>query len=359
MITFRDAQTKNYSTNAVSVYDMYGNLKFVPGVKNKKVHDANFAFLSTTLAKMHTTLVEPKYNVNYMKDIPINVGGGFVDYVEYQTVEWGAMSQQVANLFGNNGNVIPRINAALTKERVNVFTYELAYDLSFVELEKLDTIKLRKQLTDIYNNVAVASWDLFLEKLAYEGINGSKSFFNNPNVLVMSIDNTSASAANKGFVGMTDAAIVAWFNGMFEYFLVGSNLNMKILPDRILVPTFVGSDLTSRMSPLYTNTLRSFIRSHNLAVDESDLDNYKVAIESRPQLNELGVGGHGRIVAYRKDEAYVRMDMTYAFQAYMTLPDIARACYTTIFIGQASEVQLPYCTSNTELAPIMYCDFEK
>ena len=48
-------------------------------VGDSKIHDTNFAFLTTTLAKLHTTLYEQKYFVTYAEDIPVDVGGGFVD----------------------------------------------------------------------------------------------------------------------------------------------------------------------------------------------------------------------------------------------------------------------------------------
>ena len=110
-------------------------------VADTKVHDANFAFLSTTLAKLHTKTYTPKVHFTYAKDVPVDTGGGFVDYVEYFSVDWAGIMNDTRNVFGNNGNIIPRINASMTQNRVPVYTYEIGYDLRFVELEKM------KQLT--------------------------------------------------------------------------------------------------------------------------------------------------------------------------------------------------------------------
>lgn len=350
---FVDSVSADNRGKAFSVSDMYSSGMTRAYVSDAKVHDANFAFLTTTLAKLHTKLYEPKYFVTYADDVPVDVGGGFVDYVSYYSVDWAGIMDEFRNVMGNNANYIPRVNAGLNQKKVNVYTFEVAYDLRFVELEKMKKLTLQKSIQDIYSNAIVAGWDLFVQQVAYTGIQGSTGLFNNGNVLTTTIGNNS-SAAGSGFALDTDAAIVAFFNGVFETYLLNSNMNITLLPDTFLVPTFVGADLTSRFSALYTSTLRSFILEHNLGVDEGDT---KVTIKSRPALNTLGTTGHGRIVAYKKDKDFVRLDMPYPMQHYITLPNIERMSYTSAFVGQVSEIQLPYNTSSSELGVVTYWDF--
>lgn len=358
------AVEKNFFTDSVpaanrgksfSIKDMYGTRISKNFVQDSKVHDTNFAFLSTTLAKLHNKLYEPKHFVTYAEDIPVDVGGGFVDYVSYYTVDWAGIMNEFRNVVSNNANYIPRVNAGLNQKRVNVFTFEVAYDLRFIELEKMKKLTLQKSIQDIYSNAIVAGWDLFVQKVAYTGVNNTTGLFNNANVKVTTIDNSGATA-NSGFKGLSDAAVVAFFNGVFESYLLNSNMNITILPDTFLVPTFVGSDLSSRFSALYTSTLRKFITDHNLGVDESNGD-VQVVIKSRPALNTLGTGNHGRIVAYKKDKDFVRIDMPYAMQHYITLPNIDKMSYTSAFVGQVSEIQLPYNVSSAETGIVSYWDF--
>lgn len=352
---FVDSIAPENRGSTISVNKMYRGMK-VPGVHDAKVHDTNFAFLTTTLAKLHSTLYEPKYYVTYVNDIPVDVGGGFVDYVQYYTVDWAGIMDEFRNVVGNNANYIPRVNAGLNQKKVNVFTFEVAYDLRFIELEKMKKLTLQKSIQDIYQNAIVAGWDLFVQKVAYIGINGGTGMFNASTVLTTTIDNSGASAADSGFVGMSDASVVAFFNGVFETYLLNSNMNISIMPDTFLVPTFVGSDLSSRFSALYTNTLRKFIIDHNLGSDESGTDQ-KIVIASRPALNDLG--SHGRIVAYKRDKEFVRIDMPYPMQHYITLPNIEKMSYTSAFVGQVSEVQMPYNTDSSSLGVVTYWDFTK
>ena len=320
------------------------------------VHDANFAFLTTALAKLHTKTYEPKVYFTYAKDIPINTGGGFVDFVEYYSVDWAGIMSDTRNVFGNGGNLIPRINASMTQNRVPVFTYEIAYDLRFVELEKMKKLALAKSLEQIYQSGIRAGWDYFVQKVAYTGINGNEGLFNSSNVMADTIDNTSATGS--GFEGMSDDEVVAFFNGIFTSVLENSGMNPGLLPDTILVPTFVMSDLASRFSALYTSTLLDFIREHNLGKSQGE-ESFKLTIAGRPDLNDLGTNSAGRIVAYRKDADYVRLDMPYPIQHYITLPNIDKCAYTSVFVGQVSTIQTPYNTSASEQGVVMYFDFQK
>lgn len=339
----------------ISIKDMYGLKGMKPFIQNVKVHDANFAFLSTTLAKLYKDVVKPMYYVTYQQDVPINVGGGFVDYVQYYTIDWAGIMNEF-NVTGNNANYIPRVNAGMNKKSANVYTWQVAYDLRFVEIEKMKKLTLQKSIQDIYKMSIVAGFDLYAQRIAYVGggLANSYGLFNNPNVQVITIDN--ADTTGYGFEGLNDDVIVAFFNGVFEYYLLQSGNNLSILPDTFLFPLFVGTDLTSRYSELYTSTLRKFLKEHNLGSDESDED-LKITFKSRSILNNMGTNNAGRIVAYKNDETFVRMDIPYPIQHFITLPNMERMSYTSLFVGQISEVQLPYNENADTFGVVTYWDF--
>ncbi len=338
---------------AVSLRDMYGPRQARTLIGDAKIHDSNFAFLSTTLAKLHKELYEPLYFVTWQKDVPFETGGGFVDFVEYYSVDWAGIMNAQRNVVGNGVNYIPRVNAGLNQMRVKVYTYEVAYDLRFIELEKMKKLTLQKSIQDIYNNAIVAGWDLFVQDCVYTGIGDGKGLFNSDNVMAATVTNTGTTG--KGFAGLTDAAVVAFFNGIFERYLSESNMNTAILPDTILVPTFVMTDLVSRFSSLYTSSLYQYLLDHNLgAAQAGDL---KLRIEGRPALNDMGANSKGRIVAYKKAKQFVRVDIPYPIQHYITLPNIDKMSYTSAFVGQVSEIQMPYNTDSATLGVVTYWDF--
>lgn len=344
-------ENRGSATSALSLNDARVGMV----VKDATLHDANFAFYTTTLQKLHETVYKPKTFVTYAKDIPIKTGGGFCDYVTYYKVDYSGIMSEFRNIVGNNSNYIPRINAGMTREQVPVFTWAVAYDLRFVDLEKMKTQDLSESIQQIYNSAITAGWDLFVQGVAYLGMNGFTGLFNSDDkVEKITIDNSKTTG--RGFEGIEDEAVTSFFNGIFSHYLINSNMNITVLPDTILVPSFVGSDLSGRYSALYTETLRSFIKTHNLGIDESEGAKFNVTIASRKDLDDLN-DGKGRIVAYRKDAEYVRLDLPYPMQHYITLPNIEKFSYTSAFVGQVSAIQLPFNGSDSELGGVTYWDF--
>ena len=99
-----------------------------------------------------------------------------------------------------------------------------------------------------------------------------------------------------------------------------------------------------------------FIKEHNLGKAQAG-KSFEITIEARPDLDELGTAGKGRIVAYHKDKDFVRLDMPYPCQHFITLPNVDKMSYTSAFVGQVSTIQLPYNTDNSTLGVVTYWDF--
>lgn len=324
-----------------------------------RVHDANFAFVMTQLSKLHEKVYEPKFNTTYAQDVPIKVGGGLVDFVDFFTVEWAGMPTD-ANLTGNNTNIIPKVNAKLNHKKVNVYNFEIAYEIKFIEIDKLQKVNFAKSIEAIYKDAILAGWDLFCDKLAYEGANGNDGLFTSANVVTTVIPQGTNDPTATGFAQMTDAEIVSTINGILSFYLINTNNNIDLLPDTFLLPTNDATELSSRFSALYSNTLRAFLMEYNVGLDEAKaagFDNFKLKMRGRSRLNGAGTNAAGRIVVYKMHEDYVRMDIPYPVQVYYTGPNTDKLCYTTYFVGQASEIQMPYNVNNTDLGPVTYWDF--
>jgi hypothetical protein len=330
--------------------------------KTKRMHDANFAFVMSKLSKLHNLTYEPLYNTTYAQDIPIEVGGGMVDFVDYFSVEWAGMPTESQNLTGNNVNVVPRVNAKLNHEAVPVYNFEIAYDIKFVEIDKLNKLQFTKSLEAIYKDAILAGWDLFCDKISYFGANGNDGLFTSPKIHTTILPQGTQDATQKGFKSMKDEEIVATINGIMSYYLINSNNNLDLLPDVFLMPQTDAAELTGRYSDLFTNTLRQFLMVNNIGIDEmkaAGLDGYLPKFRGRARLESMGTNEAGRIVTYKYDKKYVRLDITYPVQMYYTAPNIDKLCYTTFFVGQVSALQFPYNEKQTEVGAVSYWDFAK
>ena len=87
--------------------------------------------------------------------------------------------------------------------------------------------------------------------------------------------------------------------------------------------------------------------------------NYKIKLKGRGRLNGMGTSSKGRVVAYKNNKKFVRMDIPYPMQLYYTAPNVDKAAYTTYFVGQASLIQLPYNDGTTgSLGAVTYWDLQ-
>ena len=360
--------------SGISVVDSYKEIKrgvsfgemspsafkrFYPNEKARKLHDGNFAFVTTALSKVHTKVYEPKWNTTYAQDVPVVIGGGLVDFVDFFSVEWAGMPTPEQNLTANNINIIPRVQAKLNHEKVNVYNFEIAYDMKFIEIDKLNKVNFQKALDAIYKDAILAGWDIFCDKIVYEGADGTNGLLTSDSKVKVSIvPQGTLDATADGLKAMSDTEIVGLFNGILSYYLLNTNNNINLLPDTFLLPTADATELSGRFSTLYTATLREFLMKHNVGIDEAEAAGftYKINIKGRPRLSGAGTQKGGRIVAYKKDEDYVRVDIPYPVQSYYTGPNIDKMCYSTYFVGQVSDVQLPYNKSAQELGAVTYWD---
>lgn len=354
------ANSYAYNPSGISAYDASPAMaKRI--INDKQVHDANFAFVQSALAKLHEKVYEPKWNTTYAQDIPVKVGGGLVDFVEYFTVEWFGQGDETT-LVGNNTNQVQRVNARASAKKVDVYTYEIAYGLKFIEVEKLNKVNFTKSLEAIYKDAIVAGFDIFVNKIAYVGANGNDGLFTSDDRVPVSLVPAGTLApTSSGFAQMTDGEIVALINGTISDSLIQTNMNLALMPDTFLMSVTDAAELTSRFSTLYTATLREFIMGHNMGIDEAtaaEIKDYRLKLKGRPQLEGAGTNSAGRIVVYRYDEDFLRIDIPYAISLYITLPDIINAEYVSLFVGQVSQLQMQYNEGASDLsAPIKYFDF--
>lgn len=326
---------------------------FKPFIHDSAMHDANFAFLSTQLAKLYNQPLEPKLNFTYMEDVPIDVGGGFVDYVTSYQIDYAGIANQARNNAGNSANYIPRVNAGMVQVNYTVYTFELAYDIRFIELEKMKKLTLQKSLESIYQNVIMSCWNSYVEQVAYFGAEGSHGGLFNSDKVPVNVAGLKKSEILAETV--TDAQLAGIFNGILMQACTTSNNNFRAIPDTFLIPAWLYTVLNGRFSNLYNNSLLDFLRGHNVITAQTGKP---ITITLRKGLDTLGSANVGRIVAYKKDKEFVRIDMPYPMKHYVTLPNMERMGYTSAFVGQVSEIQFPYTNGTADTAsPVQYYDF--
>lgn len=342
----------------VSMAQMYPQVFNSWPEETRKAHDAGFGFLTNKLAKLDPTLYKPLFNITYGKDIKgIEVGNELVDGIEYYSADYTGLMDTVNNIFGEKGSVIPRVTGGLTQGKLPVFNFEIAYELSFLEVEKLKGKDIPMPIEKVYQELVTTGFDLFANRVAYLGIGDNGGLFNHSNVEVNIIPTITAAQFQ---TTATDQEVLAVINGMFKHYFDQSNFNINIIPDTLLVPSFVATTLSNRISTMYTNTLYEFLLEHNLAKNTAlvnGLSDFKLKVVARTQLDTLGSAGKGRFVLYRNDPQFVKFHIPFGFKSFYTGPNLEKMAYTTLWVAQVGQIQLPYNESADEFGAVTYWDF--
>lgn len=344
IISLKEMDPALYNRRQTYTFDSKGN--------KVSIQDASFGFLQNSLAKLHENPYQPKTFFTYLDDIVPDYGGGLVDFTEYYDIDYRGILNNNLNMGGNSMSDIPRANVSMSQNYGKVFTYEMAYDIKMIDLEKMTKLRVQKAIEQIYRDVITVGWDAYCQRIAYFGISstGTTGLFNSDKV------KTHALPLNAGekFTDLTNQEIIDLINSITTEYLVEFGNNYNVVPTRILLPTDDYAALVSRTTDLLNTTLLEFIKLHSLS---TQLTGKPLEIAPRPQLTGAGTGGKDRIVAYIKESDYVRMDIPYPLQQYLTIPNPSTFSYSTYFVGQAAQLVTPYDSNSAEAGSISYWDF--
>jgi hypothetical protein len=334
----------------LSLKEMYPAYYNILSATQKKAHDEGFATLTNRLAKVDPTVYEPIIFTTYRKDFAaIEASNELVDNIEYYATDYKGLVDDINNIVATRNDVVPKVSAGLNQAKVPVFLFQLTYVLKFAELEKLNKKSLPISIEQVYQKAAAAGFELFVDRVSHLGMGIHGGLFNSADVEI-----TTGIASQAGIAALTDAQIIALVNTPIKNFLSETNYNIEMMPDTFRVPTWFVAELQNRNSTLYTQSLYDYVLEHNLgtaAAKAHGITGYKFTLEGRPQLDAIGTVNKGRVVVYKNDGRFVKLHIPYAFQAYMTQPDMTELGYVTLFLAQVSAPQIPYAQA------IHYYDF--
>lgn len=95
------------------------------------------AFLTSELEKRDPLIRKPLTSVTYARDIPIQTGGGWVDYVTAMNVAYGITGGSGSGAVGAGGaNGTPIIQANVAKGAYKAHLFSAALRVNFVDMQR-------------------------------------------------------------------------------------------------------------------------------------------------------------------------------------------------------------------------------
>lgn len=298
------------------------------------------AFLESELEKRDTLVRTPLTSFTYSRDVPIRVGGGWVDYVSAMSVGYGVAGGSGDNLVHASGaNGIPMVQADFNKDLYKAHGIALGTRVMWMDVQK-GNVTGRNVETLLRDGVRM-TYDKHVEENAYVGFAryGTTGLINDPDIVVMSAEAAGDGGATQWSKKTPDqilqdvniAILTAWAQAEYD---------RDAVPNHIILPYEQYNYIaTAKVTDLAEKTILKFLRENNVAAENgSDL-----FIGATSWCKGAASDGKSdRMVVYVNKERFLAMDELSPLNRAMTGTNTEKFCYDTAYAGNLSEVELFY-----------------
>ena len=140
MANFQNVGTTNAGIFTLGGSAMGGAPSGVPMMDAAAIQSGG-AFLTSELEKRDPLIRKPLTSVTYPRDIPVKVGGGWVDYVSAMSVAYGiANGSGDSAVTGGGANGVPLVQASVSKGAFKAHVFATALRVMFQDMQRANGI---------------------------------------------------------------------------------------------------------------------------------------------------------------------------------------------------------------------------
>jgi hypothetical protein len=309
-----------------------------------RVNDAAIAsgnaFLVSELEKRDPLVRQPLTSVTYPRDVPVKVGGGWVEKVSSLYVDFGVNGGSADGLVhapGANGAQV--IQANLGKDLFATHVFSAVMRINFIDMQRQQITgqSLDRLLTD---GIRLA-YDKHMDANCYVGMSqyGTTGLVNNANVTASDVDDNGDDTPSTLWVDKTPDQILADVNELLTAVWAAAGYDLDGLPNHLLLPfaqyTYIA---TTKVSDLATMTILDFLLENNIAKKNGK----ELVIGATRYCAGAGDQATDRMVAYVHDDRFLAMEELVPLARTMTQPNVDALAYDSVYMANISEVELFY-----------------
>lgn len=310
----------------------------LPFMMNDAAIASGQAFLHGELEKNKKKINEPLSNFTWSRDIPFDMGGGAVEFVSNMYADFATSGSNEDGIVNSATNVIPIIQANLSKDLAKVFPWMHNLRLTF-----LDTYKIQqagRSLEPLLNNGLMLAWNKTLDKSCYTGFTayGTTGLLNNASVTAANVA-LNAGASSRLWANKTADEILADFNTLISAQWAAVEFSESDICNQInLPPAKFGYLVSQKVSSAGNISILNYILENNLSAKNG------VDLKIVPCRQCIGAGASStdRMVAYVNRTDRLTFDITIPLNKGLTSADVKDVAYLTNYFGFFSELQILY-----------------
>jgi hypothetical protein len=294
--------------------------------------------LTSELEKRDTLVRTPLTSFTYTRDIPIRVGGGWVDYVSAMGVGYGVTGGSGDGpVTAASADGVPLVQADFSKDLHKAHMIAVGTRVFWIDQMKGNVTG--RNLDTLLRDGVRLTYDKHMDENTYKGFAkySTTGLLNDADVTVT---NAAAGAggtatwatktADEILKDVNDAILTAW---------AAAEYDLDAIPNHIVLPYEQYNYIaTTKVSQLAEKTILTFLLENNVAkANGGDL-----FIGATSWAKGAGVGNTDRMLVYVNKERYVAMDELVPLTRAMTTPNAERFSYDTTYAGNVSEVEVFY-----------------
>lgn len=317
---------------------------------------SGLAFLQSQLELIDTDLVRPLQAVTHKRDIAVEVGGGFPEFISAFASNYATTGTQFYGLQGTNNTDIPEAQADIQKGIWRTYNWAIGMTITWIDLRRMETALRTGQappfsLQELYEESVETTWGKALDFVTYAGFLGDAGLINNPNIF----ESTAAAGASGSttWAKKTPQEILADINFALNQTVENSGYSAEEgMADRLLIPYTQFATLTQPIAiggaPVAVSTIKYV--EENCVAAHHGID-FKINFLPNPWISGTGTGntlppgspngGNGldRGFFYKNSKKSVYLKVPQPMMQAMSVPTTrAGGAYETMFAGCISQV---------------------
>lgn len=338
---------KNYGTFNAGVI---GNKAGVSGIArfndsgtvrhfNDSAIASGCSFLISELEKRDPRIREPLSSITYTRDVPIKVGGGWVEYVSAMNIDFGVTGGSEngpVSAPGANGSPIVQMN--LEKDTFGAHVFSTILRVPFVDMQRMQVTG--KSLDALLSDGVRLTYDKHMDANAYVGLSryGTKGLLNNASVTAAYVANNAAGTSRTWANKTADEILNDVNAGILAVWQAGG-YDLAAMPNHILLPHAQYNLIaTTKVSQYADKTILEFLLDNNLAKRNGG----NLVIAGCPWCAGAGASSSDRMVVYCHNERFLAMEELVPLARTMTQPNVEALAYDSVYMANISELEVFY-----------------
>lgn len=301
------------------------------------------AFLVSELEKRDSLIRQPLSSITYPRDIPVSVGGGWVDYASAMGVSYGISGGSGENsIIAGGANGLPVVQANTEKGLYKAHAFAAVLRVMFQDMQRANYIG--RSLDQLLQQGMRLTYDKHMDENVYMGFPayGTTGLLNNPEAMHTTVGGNSAARPSTKWSDKTPEQILQDTNSALLFVWAANEYDREAIPNHVLLPyEQYAYILQTKVTELANKTILDYLLENNVAAKEGG----SLYIGATAWAKGAGVGGTDRMTVYVNNERFLKVEELVPLMRAMSQPNVTNFCYDTAYAANISEVELFYPTS--------------